>query len=149
LAFVMPDADRLAWLLEWEGGAVADKPTLRRRELGRLLRRLREDAGLTAEDAGRHVDLSGPTMSRVERGTTRVKPLVLNALLVLYGAAEEMQETARALAGQAQQRGWWQDLGALPPGLGGYVGLEADASTLRTYDTHLIHGGSTCRRCRA
>lgn len=119
---------------------MADQPTLRRRELGRLLRQLREQAGLTAEEAGRQVDLSDSTMSRLERGTTRIRPLIVNALLMLYQAPEETRQTVQELLADAHQRGWWQEVGTLPPGLGGYIALEADATTLRTYDTHLIHG---------
>ncbi|MEV6827693.1 Scr1 family TA system antitoxin-like transcriptional regulator [Amycolatopsis sp. NPDC051102] len=44
------------------------KPNYRRRQLGRTLRKLREAAGLSQEDAGRPLRFSTSKMSRIEQG---------------------------------------------------------------------------------
>src|SRR6266496_3439755 len=42
---------------------------------------------------------------------------------------------------QGQQKGWWTDFeDVLPAGFDIYVGLEAEAASLRDYHTHLVHG---------
>lgn len=116
-------------------------PTVRRRRLGRELRRMREALDLTTYDAARHIECSQPKMSKVETGRVPVKSLEVRALLELYGASAEQSETLLALAKQSQQKGWWHAHGdAVPDWFETYVGLEAEAESLRFYETAVVPG---------
>lgn len=44
------------------------RPSFPRRQLGRTLRRLREQTGMTQEDAGRPIRISKSKLSRIEQG---------------------------------------------------------------------------------
>ncbi len=65
----------------------------------------------------------------------------MRALLALYGMEGEQAEAVIAVARQARQRGWWHSYGdAIPEWFELYVGLEAAAARLRTYEAQLIPG---------
>jgi len=51
------------------------------------------------------------------------------------------RETLLTLSRQAKERGWWQSYGsAIPEWFQVYVGLEAEASSVRVYESELVHG---------
>src|SRR5829696_5973963 len=68
---------------------VRTSPTVRRRRLGGELRRLRELAGLTCEQAGDHLDCSASKISRIETARVPARAADVQALCQLYGAGEE------------------------------------------------------------
>src|SRR5438552_3545666 len=49
-------------------------PTVRRRQLGRELKRLREAAGKTREEAAQHLEMSVPAIGRYETGAGGIRP---------------------------------------------------------------------------
>lgn len=119
----------------------AESPTVRRMMLGIRLRKLRTRAGIMADDAARHIARTDSTISRMETGQSSVPGRVLERLLELYGATPEETEELTALAAQARQRGWWHRYGdVLHPGFEMYVGLEAEATELRGYESEWIPG---------
>src|ERR1022692_3788032 len=64
-------------------------------------------------------------------------------LLGVYGAEEngEEWESLLTLARESRQKGWWHAYGdAIPEGFETYVGLEADATALRTYESEYVPG---------
>src|SRR5690606_41334276 len=78
------------------GGALMprpESPTVRRIMLGIRLRALRTRAGITADDAARHIARTDSTISRMETGQTSVPARVLERLVELYGATPD--ETAQ------------------------------------------------------
>ncbi|MFI6286562.1 helix-turn-helix domain-containing protein [Streptomyces sp. NPDC051018] len=85
-------------------------PTTRRRQLGADLRRLREDKGLTLEEAGAHVGVSKATLSRYETKEGAVKWPVVDALCQEYGATDHERQTLVELAKGAKIQGWWRSL---------------------------------------
>ncbi len=116
-------------------------PTVRRRRLGRELRRLREANDLTTYNAARHIECSQAKMSKIETGRVPVRSLEVRALLELYGASAEQSEALLTLAKQSQQKGWWHAHGdALPDWFETYVGLEAEAESLRDYEADVVPG---------
>ncbi len=116
-------------------------PTVRRRRLGGELRRLREAADLTTHHAARYIECSQAKMSKIETGRVPVKSLEVRALLELYGASAEQSEALLALAKQSQQKGWWQAHGdAVPDWFATYLGLEAEAESLRAYEARGVPG---------
>src|ERR1700749_3632668 len=70
------------------GAAPAGGPTVLRILLGAQLRRLRDSAGITREDAGYHIRASGSKISRMELGRVSFKERDVTDLLEFYGLDE-------------------------------------------------------------
>ncbi|MEU5772392.1 helix-turn-helix transcriptional regulator [Streptomyces venezuelae] len=85
-------------------------PTTRRRQLGADLRRLRERAGLTLEEAGARVGISKATLSRYETKEGAVKWPAVDALCREYGATDDVRAALVELAKGARIQGWWRSL---------------------------------------
>ncbi|MEV7022432.1 helix-turn-helix transcriptional regulator [Kitasatospora sp. NPDC093558] len=119
-----------------------DSPTVLRRRLGSELRRLREGAKLQAKSAADSLGFSATKVSRIESGQTTLKESDVRAMLELYGVTDEAElRQFITLTRRSTQRGWWHDYGeALPEWFQTYVGLEADASRIRTYESGLVPG---------
>jgi transcriptional regulator with XRE-family HTH domain len=116
-------------------------PTVRRRELGRELRRLREAAKLRREDAAEYIDLSVPSVSKIETGKQAVTVPAVRALLQLYGVGSPLADHLVNLAKQANMRGWWVTFGdTVPDFFRTFVGLESDAAEEWTYESESIPG---------
>ena len=117
-----------------EGGS----PTVRRRELGALLRTLRADRGLSAEEVTERLLFSPTKLSRIETGHSGASQRDVRDLCELYGVTEPA-ERARLmnLAREGKQRGWWQDFD-LPYAT--FVGLEAEAASISVYQSGAVPG---------
>ncbi|GAA2801169.1 helix-turn-helix transcriptional regulator [Saccharopolyspora taberi] len=116
-------------------------PTIRRRQLGRELRRLRAEAGRSSREVAEWLEVSQATVSKVENGKQAPKVAHVRLLTQLYGVRSPESEAILRLAREANQRGWWTAYGdSVPDWFRDYVGLETDASELRTYDPELVHG---------
>lgn len=114
---------------------------IQRRQLGIQLRKLREAAGLTAEDAAKGLDCSRPKISRIETGKQPVRMPDLQAMFRLYAVGDDVQAALLELARGSRQKGWWQSYSdTMPRGFDTYVGLEGDATALSAYSTLLVHG---------
>jgi transcriptional regulator with XRE-family HTH domain len=123
-------------------GTRAGGPTTRRLALGSQLRRLRESRGITAEQAAEAVRGSASKISRMERGRVGFKERDMADLLTLYGVTDSEERAALLnLAREASAPGWWHAYSdVLPAWLEPYVGLEAVASVLRTYEVQFVPG---------
>jgi transcriptional regulator with XRE-family HTH domain len=117
-------------------------PTVLRILLGSQLRRLREDKGVTREDAGYTIRASGSKISRIELGRVGFKERDVADLLTLYGIVDEEERSVLlALAREANAPGWWHKYtDVLPSWFQAYVGLEAAASLIRTYEVQFVPG---------
>jgi hypothetical protein len=124
-----------------EAGA-AGGPTVLRMLLGAHLRRLREAEGVSRETAGWEIRASESKISRMELGRVSFKERDVADLLTLYGVTdEEEREAWLTLARQANTPGWWQREGdILPSWFQPYLGLEAAAVLIRTYEVQFIPG---------
>ena len=115
-------------------------PTVRRRELGALLRRLREEKGLSVKDVTDHLLCSPSKVSRIETGQRNATLRDVRDLCDLYGITDrgERERLAR-LVKEGKEQGWWQayDLAFATPA---YVGLEAEATRIKDYDPGVIPG---------
>jgi transcriptional regulator with XRE-family HTH domain len=115
-------------------------PTARGRRLRHELRRLREEAGLTHSEVARRLEWSPSKVSRIETGQSRVQTGDVRDLLEVYGITDEMTcEALVQLAREARRRGWWTRYSDVL-GSGTYVGLEAEAAALHTYESMFIPG---------
>lgn len=117
--------------------------TVPRRRLGRMLEQAREKAGLSIRDAAKIIEKSGGTLSRVETGKVPIRSLEVRELCGRYGVDSETTAIMVGLAGQtkAPPKGWWEAYGdAVPDWFDLYVGLEAEARRIDTYESDLVPG---------
>jgi transcriptional regulator with XRE-family HTH domain len=123
------------------GGARPDATVLRML-LGNQLRRLRESAGITPDQAGYEIRASRSKISRMENGRVGFKDRDLHDLLNLYGITDAKAHAEMlALARQANTPGWWAKYGdVLPDWFEAYLRLEAVASVIRSFELQFVHG---------
>lgn len=116
--------------------------TVLRMLLGSQLRRLREAAGITPERAGYEIRASRSKISRMENGRVSFKDRDVVDLLALYGVtSEEAKQATLRLARRANMPGWWAKYGDVTPDwLEMYLGLEASASIIRSFELQFVHG---------
>jgi transcriptional regulator with XRE-family HTH domain len=117
-------------------------PVVLRILLGAELRRLREIAEITPQQAAREIGASESKISRMERGRNALKYDDVAELLFFYGVSDEtVREELLSLARRANQPGWWHSYNdVLPDWFQPYVGLEAAALRIRSYEAHYIPG---------
>ncbi len=114
--------------------------TVRRRRLARELRRYRQEAGLSIEQAATELLCGAGTVHRMEAGKNAT-PLRVKAALELYGAPPDVVESMIQVAKESRQRGWWQSYGdVIGETFGTYVGLESDASEIRAFWPDIVDG---------
>ncbi|NHD17674.1 MULTISPECIES: helix-turn-helix transcriptional regulator [unclassified Actinopolyspora] len=113
--------------------------TARQVHLGRQLKSLRNDKGLSLDDVARHVERSRATVGHWERGYSRISAQDLAALLRLYEAPDEMSGHLQQLRRDSRQRGWWHSY-KLPAYLEPFVGFEAEASEVFSYELGVVPG---------
>ncbi|MET8085999.1 helix-turn-helix transcriptional regulator [Micromonospora sp. NPDC005237] len=124
-----------------EGGPTTG-PTVLRMLLGAQLRRLRESSGVTREGAGWEIRSSESKISRMELGRVGFKERDVSDLLTLYGVSDEGERAALLkLARDANSPGWWHRYGdVLPSWFQSYLGLEAAAALIRSYEVQFVPG---------
>jgi transcriptional regulator with XRE-family HTH domain len=117
-------------------------PGVLRLLLGTQLRRLRETAGITPEQAGYEIRASRSKISRMEHGRVAFKQRDVADLLTLYGVSDDLSRSGiLSLALQANAQGWWSKYGDILPGwFEAYLGLEAAATLIRSFDLQFVHG---------
>jgi transcriptional regulator with XRE-family HTH domain len=113
-------------------------PTVRHRRLASELRRLRENAELSAEGAAAALGWSRPKLVKFETARTAPSPSDVAAMLELYGAPEAYKLALIQLARDVRKRGWWTSYDdVLPPS---YAELEDDATQIRSWQVQEIPG---------
>jgi transcriptional regulator with XRE-family HTH domain len=121
----------------------AGGPTLLRMVVGAALRRLREERGISREQAGYEIRSSESKISRMELGRVSFRLRDVADLLTLYRVAEDDPERERllGLVREANAPGWWHQYGdAVQSWFQPYVGLESAASVIRTYESQVVPG---------
>ncbi|GAA1814451.1 helix-turn-helix domain-containing protein [Planosporangium flavigriseum] len=121
--------------------AIDPGSTVPRRQLGRYLRELREEARITVKAAAEELEWSAPKIWRIESGATSMRALDVEAMCKVYGAAPEITQVLIGLARETKAKGWWHSYGdVIPVWFELYVGLESAASRIRQYEPELITG---------
>jgi hypothetical protein len=118
-------------------------PTVKRRRLAAELRHYREAASLTIDEVAERLEWSTAKISRIENARVRVLPRDVKFLLTTYGLSskDDAWDVLLTLARESRQRGWWQQYGeAVPDWFEVYVGLEAEAATISSYDAEFVPG---------
>ena len=97
-------------------------PPVARRRAARRLRLMREQAGLTLDQAAPRLDLTRSSLNRLETGVTQVNVHVVRSMMDLYDQySPDLLDTVRV----ARRRGWWHGYRVADPD---YVAFETGAS---------------------
>jgi DNA-binding XRE family transcriptional regulator len=105
------------------------------------MKEFREASGQTREAAAEHAGIAPITVTRIETGRHAPNASVVLELCRFYGIERQRAEAMADLARQARKRGWWQQYSAtLPDWFEVFVGLESEASEIRSYEPELIYG---------
>jgi hypothetical protein len=118
-------------------------PTVRHKRLTAELRRLRAESGLTRDDVASRLEWHPTKVTRIETGQwTRLNPRDVRDLLDIYRVSDpEQREALVQLARESRQKGWWHSYGdVLPSEYTHFIGLEAEAASVRTYQQVLVPG---------
>ncbi|MGV9566583.1 helix-turn-helix domain-containing protein [Streptomyces sp. NPDC003480] len=119
-------------------------PTLLKMLVGVQLAGIREDAGLSQEQAARALGFSPAKLSRIEAGKGRRPPTEgdVRALLQLYGADDYEATVLVKLLQRAGEPGWWQryDKRLMPEWFDRLVGLQEAAVAIRTFEIQYVPG---------
>ena len=117
-------------------------PTVRLRRLASELRNLRQNAGLTREDAAEQTNINSVTLYRIETAKARPQKRTLLTLLDKYGVTDPDHRAGLLdLSKQAAQLGWLQAYESeLPEEYTTYISFEADARSVRNYESLFVPG---------
>lgn len=97
---------------------------------GRQHRRLREHAGFTVPQLHEASRYSADLIRKIERGDRRAQPDYIQKIDEILGANGLLLVASEELAKRLQWPDWFEK----------YVEAEANARSLQTYNTHVIHG---------
>jgi transcriptional regulator with XRE-family HTH domain len=115
--------------------------TVPRRQVGRLMRQLREQAGISLMAAAEELEFSRARMYRIENGEVPVRKHDVIAMCGVYRATPRMTEVLIGLAQESKAKGWWHAYGdVVPAWFELYVGMEQAARRLRSYAPSVIPG---------
>lgn len=129
--------DPPAWLTSTAG----PNPIAARMQLGANLRRLRERRGIGRVEAGELIRASESKISRLELGRVGCKVRDVMDLLALYEAEPGELAGLLALVRESNSPGWWKPYGEVTPRwFQRYLGLEASAALIRTYELQFVPG---------
>jgi len=121
--------------------AVGSPPTVRRRQLGRELRGLREQHGMLAEDLAEKLRCSASRVSRIETARIRIAPGTVHEILDILEVHGAERARLVKLAREADEQGWWQEYtDRLTYEYSTYIALESEAATLRVFQPALVYG---------
>lgn len=119
------------------GGA----PTVLRMVLGKRLRHLREQAGVSLDDAAGTIEVTALTVRRMEKAEVGLRIPYVKELLRTYGVRAQEVDDFLTLAREANQPGWWNKFrDVLPEWFSLYVSLESEATVIRAYEPHYVPG---------
>jgi len=112
-----------------------------RRTLGRRLMKLRVASGRSRRDVVEaKLGISEPTLHRIETGKVPVTAANVRALCWLYGVDQSTTDALAELAVGTSQEEWWDASKLIPDWFKLYIGLEASASKICSYDGELVPG---------
>ncbi|HEX4723544.1 MAG TPA: helix-turn-helix transcriptional regulator [Pseudonocardiaceae bacterium] len=114
---------------------------VRRWRLGKQLRELREQANKTMDEAAVYIGVRRPTISRIENGRHSILPKNVKFLCQLYEVGPPLVDMLIRQAEESAERGWWLSYSdTMPDWFETYVGFEADAREVWTYESEQVPG---------
>ena len=116
-------------------------PAVLKRWIGLELRRLRQAAGKSRPEVAARLKQSRTAIGHLETARNLPTAAVLEVLLGFYGVPERLPFLLDLVEVARKGRNWWDKLaGAAPSWLDLYLGLEAGAAELSSFDTYLVPG---------
>ncbi|MEU6373985.1 Scr1 family TA system antitoxin-like transcriptional regulator [Streptomyces sp. NPDC046909] len=117
------------------------KPTARQLRLGAELRKLRENAGLTARVAGEMIGANQVRISNIETGRFGLSEQRIRTLAHNYGCTDATLIDALVAMAVHRKRGWWEEYrDTLPPRFLDLAEMEHHAVALRVAQVINIPG---------
>jgi transcriptional regulator with XRE-family HTH domain len=110
----------------------------RQRQLGRRLRRMREDTGLTIDAAAEKLEFSASKLGRIETAEQGVDVHVVRSMLDLYDVGGDRWTETLQLVRDAREKPWYANY--LKVGDYGYVAYEADADHVQDWAPNYVPG---------
>src|SRR6266702_7378765 len=107
--------------------------------LGRRLRRYREAKGLDGKDVAALLRVTGPTVTRFEKGKLRLTEQQLGKLCAAYEVSDDDAAALEVVRVESLQPDWRQDFPKLTDGpLGDVLGMETGAARIKAVDGLLV-----------
>lgn len=116
-------------------------PSVRSRQVSALLRRLREERGLSAAEVAKALGMSPSKISRMETGNRGLRADDVAAMLGHYKVPEH--ERARILdqVRKSEERGWWESQGlGLPQLWQALINFESRATRIQNFEALFVPG---------
>jgi transcriptional regulator with XRE-family HTH domain len=110
---------------------------VRRRVLARQLRLLRDQAGLTLEQAAPKLDFSVSKLSRIENAQVVIDVHWVKSMLDVYDVGGARWSELMELAREAHRPGWWRAYGL---GNNSYIAFETEASRIQDFTPLYVPG---------
>jgi len=132
------DSAAVVQFFEGRDAVTGASPTLRQRELGVRLRKLRTGLSMTVEDVADKLLCSPAKISRMETAARRPSQRDVRDLCDLYGVDEAVRAELMQLTREAREQGWWtqyEDLNLYP-----FIGLEQDAAAITCFSMYHVPG---------
>lgn len=115
--------------------------TIRRRRLAAELRRLRDQAGFTGDEAAERLGWSGSKISRIETHRIGVKPADLSKLFDLYQVDAGHRAELQALLSESAVSNWLDSMiTGFPADYVTYLYAEAEANAVWIWDPQIVPG---------
>ncbi|MFJ7157918.1 helix-turn-helix domain-containing protein [Streptomyces sp. NPDC101118] len=116
-------------------------PTARQQRLGSELRKLREQSGMTVQQAAALLGVDRTRIPNIESGRIGITAERVRTLAFNYDCPDTTLVDLLAAMARERDRGWWErHRGMLPPGLLDIAELEHHAAALHTAVTTHIPG---------
>lgn len=116
-------------------------PTQQQRRLGAEIKKLRTEAGLTAEYVAGLLGIDRGKISNIESGVRTISPDRLRTLATHCACADERYLAALEEMAQPAKPQWWSKYrGSISPGLLDIVELEWNAASIQTVQTAHVPG---------
>lgn len=93
---------------------------------------------MTIDVVAERLGCSPSKISRIETGHTSATTADVSDMLAFYGVNPDIAEGLVGIARDARQRGWWHPYSTVLNST--YVGFEAEARSIRTYEQQVIPG---------
>jgi transcriptional regulator with XRE-family HTH domain len=121
---------------------VAPSPTVLKRWIALELRKLRENAGISRQDAAGRLQCAVSTVTHMEIMRNLPKAAELEVLLDYYDAGDRTAAFLELLAAARKGKDWWlvSFEGVAPKWFDLYLGMEASAAQIDSYDALTIRG---------
>jgi transcriptional regulator with XRE-family HTH domain len=110
--------------------------------LGAELARLRDNAGLSGEQAARAAGCHPSTITNLEKGTTGFRRIAqYTDLLAAYGVNDDGQDVLVDWYKSAKGDDWWTpNTSVLPSGMPPYLGFESGAKSISPWCPMVVYG---------